>query len=163
MDWNGFEGYIIAMATLPRDRGPLSWPLLGVSTAIWRADRLLVVQRGRAPMKGLWSLPGGLVEPGETLAQAAVREVMEETGIVADNPRLHDTMEIIRRDDAGTLLTHYVLAIHVARWVRGDPAAGDDAADARWATLDEAGSLPFTPGTLDMVRRTAPAGAVTGR
>jgi len=133
----------------PPDRTYPATPLIGVSAAIWRDDRLLIVQRGKDPMRGLWSLPGGMVELGERLADAAAREVREETGIVATDYRFADFAEIIRPDGDGRIAGHFVLAMFAARWQAGEPQAAGDAMDARWATLEEAEALDFTPGTLE--------------
>jgi ADP-ribose pyrophosphatase YjhB (NUDIX family) len=111
-------------------------PLLGVSVAVRRGDRVLLVKRGKAPLKGAWSLPGGLVEPGETLAAAAARELSEETGVVADGFEALDRAEIIVRDEAGRVDRHYVLIVFAARFVSGEGRPADDAEEIAWA--DEA-------------------------
>jgi len=105
--------------------------------------RLLLVRRGRPPSAGLWSVPGGRVEAGETPAQAAVREVREETGLDVEVGELLATVEI------GDYLVHDFAADVVGGRLR----AGDDAIDARWCSFDEAALLPLTPGLLDQVRR----------
>ena len=105
--------------------------------------RLLLVRRGRPPSAGLWSVPGGRVEVGETPAQAAVREVREETGLDVNIGELLATVEI------GDYLVHDFAADVVGGLLR----AGDDAIDVRWCSFDEAALLPLTPGLLDQVRR----------
>src|SRR4051812_40744276 len=107
------------------------------------AGRLLLVRRGRPPSAGLWSIPGGRVEPGETPAQAAAREVREETGLDVRVGVLLATVEI------GEFLVHDF----AAEVVGGAMRAGDDAADVRWCTFDEAALLPLTPGLMDELRR----------
>lgn len=113
--------------------------------AVIRDDegRLLLVRRGRPPSAGLWSVPGGRVEVGETPAQAAVREVREETGLDVNIGELLATVEI------GDYLVHDFAADVVGGRLR----AGDDAIDVRWCSFDEAALLPLTPGLLDQVRR----------
>jgi 8-oxo-dGTP diphosphatase len=107
------------------------------------SGRLLLVRRGRPPSAGLWSVPGGRVEPGETPAQAAVREVREETGLDVTVGDLLATVEI------GDFVVHDF----AAEVLGGELRAGDDAADVRWCTFDEAALLPLTPGLLEELRR----------
>src|SRR5580658_4938025 len=84
-------------------------PLLGVGALIFRRDSILLVERGRDPLKGYWSLPGGLVEPGERLADAVKREILEETGLSIQPLKIFEVFERIMRDDAGRAEYHYVL------------------------------------------------------
>ncbi|TYB81618.1 NUDIX hydrolase [Maritimibacter fusiformis] len=112
-------------------------PVLGVLAVVVEGTRVLLVQRGKEPDKGLWGYPGGHVENGETLEEAALRELDEETGIVARADGQLATFDLIRRDEAGAVTRHYVLVAVRCRHVSGDPVAADDAADARWvATAD---------------------------
>src|SRR6476646_8960366 len=104
-------------------------PHLGVSVAVWRGGEVLLVKRGRAPFAGLWSFPGGGVELGERLEEAARREVREETGIDVAIVRQIDQAEIIARDENGRIERHYVLIVFAARLVGGELDAGDDAAE----------------------------------
>lgn len=105
--------------------------------------RLLLVRRGRPPSAGLWSVPGGRVEAGETPAQAAVREVREETGLDVRVGELLATVEI----------GEFVVHDFAAEVLGGELRAGDDAADVRWCTFDEAALLPLTPGLMHELRR----------
>lgn len=105
--------------------------------------RLLLIRRGRAPSAGLWSVPGGRVEPGESAAEAAAREVREETGLDVRVGALLATVEI------GDYLVHDF----AAEVVGGELRAGDDATDVRWCTFDEAALLPLTPGLMDELLR----------
>jgi 8-oxo-dGTP diphosphatase len=107
------------------------------------AGRLLLVRRGHAPSEGLWSIPGGRIEPGETAAQAAAREVREETGLIVEVGRLLQTIEL------GSYLVHDFAATVVG----GDLVAGDDATDVRWCDDDQVALLPLSPGLLDELRR----------
>jgi ADP-ribose pyrophosphatase YjhB (NUDIX family) len=113
--------------------------------AVVRDDdgRLLLIRRGNEPSAGLWSLPGGRIEPGETAAEAAAREVREETGLDVSVGALLATVEI----------GHYLVHDFAATVVGGDLRAGDDAIDVRWCSDDEAAMLPLTPGLLDELRR----------
>ena len=105
--------------------------------------RLLLIRRGRAPSAGLWSVPGGRVEPGESAAEAAAREVREETGLDVRVGALLATVEI------GDYLVHDF----AAEVVGGELRAGDDATDVRWCTFDEAALLPLAPGLMDELLR----------
>ncbi|MEM1197798.1 MAG: NUDIX hydrolase [Pseudomonadota bacterium] len=130
----------------------LSSPKLGVSVACWRGDEVLLAQRGKEPSKGLWSFPGGHVELGERLAEAALRELREETSIVAELEGLATTLDVIRQDESGEVTTHYVIVVFKARWVSGEAVAGDDAAAVQWRRADDLGDLAMTPRTADLVR-----------
>lgn len=121
-------------------------PTVGVSIGIWRENRVLVVRRGQPPLMGKWSFPGGRLEPGEPLAAAALREAREETAVEADVVGLTDVVEIITRAEEGHLTHHVVLALFAARYVSGEPLAGDDAADTRFVTLEELTRLDTTAG-----------------
>lgn len=129
-------------------------PTIGVSIGIWRADHVLIVRRGRPPLQGLWSFPGGRLEPGERLADAALREAREETGVNAEIAGFTDVVEILSHAGGGHLTHHVVLALFAARWVAGEPVAGDDAAEARFVTLDELTRRETTAGLLGYARAT---------
>jgi ADP-ribose pyrophosphatase YjhB (NUDIX family) len=122
-------------------------PRVGVSTLVRdRRGRILLVQRGKAPFRGTWSLPGGHVEPGERLADAAAREVDEETGIAVSGLRRIDVTEIIADG------FHYVLIVYDADG-EGEPHAASDAADARWLAAADIDALPMNEGTRALIRR----------
>ena len=130
------------------------WPRGAVSAAIFRGGDVLLIERGKGgPFQGLWSFPGGRIEPGEPVRAAALREVHEETGIVAELTGLLDVHEVIRHGPSGRLVSHYLLAIFYGRWVSGDPVAGDDAADARFVALDAVDRLQMTDRAPDLTRR----------
>ncbi|MEL6504303.1 MAG: NUDIX hydrolase [Pseudomonadota bacterium] len=128
-------------------------PLVGVCTAIWRGDRMVLVQRGREPNMGQWAMPGGLVDVGEPLAQAAQREVLEETALAVDLPALVEPFEIIRRDDTGRVAHHYILIMHAVICSHGEPVAGDDAAAVGWYSLAEMERLDLTGNTWTLATR----------
>lgn len=130
-------------------------PSLGVSVGIWRDDRVLLVRRGTQPFKDRWTFPGGRVEWGETLAEAARRETLEETGLVIIDPVFSHVLEIVGPPDvSGRAAWHAVLAVHAAVSPGGDPVAGDDAADARFVGVGELPDLVTTPGLADHVAAT---------
>ena len=113
-------------------------PILGASAAVFRDGAVLLVKRGKPPGKGLWSLPGGKVEFGETLAQAALREVREETGITAELAGRAGVYEIIAAEP------HFVISCYAGCWRSGEAFAGSDAAEARFIALCDIAALPLT-------------------
>ncbi|QFR34114.1 NUDIX hydrolase [Ancylobacter sp. TS-1] len=129
---------------------PAIRPVLAASTAVFHEGRLLLARRGKAPSRGLWTLPGGRVEPGETLADAAAREVMEEVGIDCAILGVAGALDIIQHDASGALAAHFVVVSHAARWVAGEPAVGPEAAEVGWFDPAE---LPdeTTPGLAGIV------------
>lgn len=134
------------------ERGARS-PVIGVSTCIRHEERFLLIQRGKAPNKGLWSLPGGHVHHGETLREAAARELREETSITADIGNVVDVLDIIRPSEDGDAVRHYVVIVFQGLYLSGDPTAGDDAADAAWVTLEGAHALPRTDTLLNVLQK----------
>jgi mutator protein MutT len=115
-----------------------------VSVALQRGERLLLVKRGRAPAKGLLAFPGGRVEPGETLEEAARRELFEETGLTAEGFEVHEVLDV----ESATAGAVYRLTVFRATYVSGEPVAGDDAETAGWFTLDEMAALPVIASVL---------------
>jgi ADP-ribose pyrophosphatase YjhB (NUDIX family) len=122
----------------------------GASIAVFKADAVLLVRRARAPLRGLWSLPGGTVEPHEEPRQAALRELLEETAVTASLEGLVDTVEIEARDDGGNLV-RYRLEVFYGRYFAGTARAGGDAAATRWAALADLPALEITPGTAELI------------
>lgn len=131
-------------------------PRLGVSVALWKDDSLLLVKRGRDPYAGLWSLPGGRVEFGERLRDAAERELREETAVAAEIGDPLDTFEILLDGDGIGPAQHFVLIVFEARFVEGIATAGDDAAAVAWAPADRLGTFDLTPQTRSIVERRWP-------
>lgn len=126
--------------------------MIGVGVVVLKGDDVLLIRRGKPPRIGEWSLPGGLQELGETVADAARREVMEETGIDIDLGPILDTVDIIRRDDAGEIETHYTLVDYAAEWTAGEPVAGDDAMHAEFVPVAEIEGLGMWDATVDMIK-----------
>lgn len=112
-------------------------PVVGVAAIVWHNDRVLLIQRGRPPRQHEWSLPGGRQELGETVAEAARREVREETGIDVDVRDVVAVVDLIDRDAEGRIQFHYTLIDLLAEFRAGEARAGDDAAAVAWARLDE--------------------------
>ncbi|MCC0806849.1 NUDIX domain-containing protein [Methylobacterium sp. W2] len=121
-------------------------PFLGASIAVIRDGRVLLAARANEPLRGVWTLPGGLVEAGETLAQAALRELGEEVGVSAVVVRSLTPTEIILRAEDGRVRHHYVVHPHAALWTSGEPAPGPEALDVRWARPEDLADLATTPG-----------------
>ncbi|HUD75948.1 MAG TPA: NUDIX hydrolase [Terracidiphilus sp.] len=113
-----------------------SAPLVGVGAVIVEAGRVLLVQRGAEPLKGHWSLPGGLVELGEELANAVAREVREETGLVVEPLELIELLDRIYREDE-RVRYHYVIADYLCRVTGGELLAASDADAVRWVEREE--------------------------
>ncbi|MGE8942504.1 NUDIX hydrolase [Leptospira interrogans] len=128
------------------------WPKAAASAAIFRGDTVLIVERGKPPIRGVWSLPGGHIEPGETAKAAAAREVMEETGVTCEVQGLTDVHDVIFKDGAGALRLHYVLAVFYGRWIDGEPAAASDTRDARFVQLDDLSNFRLTDGAERIIR-----------
>jgi mutator protein MutT len=128
-------------------------PFLAASVAVLRDNRVLVAARGRGAMTGRYSLPGGLVEAGETLAEAALRELREEVGVEAEMIGLLDHVEVIERDADARVKHHFVICAHAARWRAGEPQVSDEALDVRWVTADELAALPTTPGLAGVLQK----------
>jgi 8-oxo-dGTP diphosphatase len=104
-------------------------------------------------LKGLWSLPGGHIEPGERAREAALRETLEETGVSAQEPHLLDIHEVMLRDPDGRLSAHYLIVVYCAQWQAGEPAAQDDAASARFVALADLHHYPLTDGLAALIAR----------
>lgn len=113
-------------------------------------DRVLLVQRGKQPLKGWWSVPGGVVETGEHLAEALQREVLEETGLEAEPLLVVEIFERILRDKEGKAEYHYVLIDYLCK-AKGDPKPGDDAAAVEWVRRKDLGARKVTEGTLQVI------------
>jgi len=128
------------------DRAYPARPLLAASVAVIRDGRILLASRAKPPSEGLFSFPGGLVEPGETLEQAALRELAEEVGVAASIIGFNDHVEVIDRDGEGRVARHFVIASFAARWLSGEGTPGAEAKEVIWAKPGEIESLRTTPG-----------------
>jgi 8-oxo-dGTP diphosphatase len=122
-------------------------PKAAASAAIFRGDQVLIVERAKPPLAGIWSLPGGHIEPGERAMNAALREVAEETGVTAEIIGLADVVDVILKD------AHYVIAAYFGRWIAGEPAARSDVSDARFVPVAELGRFSMTAGTQGVIER----------
>jgi ADP-ribose pyrophosphatase len=128
-------------------------PRLAVGAVVFRDARVLLVRRGRPPAAGEWAIPGGSVEIGETLRQAAEREALEETGVVVRAGAPCFCVDVIHTDADGRVRFHYVVIDLLADYVAGSPRPGGDAADARWVDAGELDRLSVNASTLELLRR----------
>lgn len=140
------EGQGLTAATAP-------WPRAAASAAIFRDGEVLIGRRGKSPRQDVWSLPGGHIEPGETAAAAALREVREETGIEARIMGLVDINDVIIRGDDERLVAHYLLTIFFGAWVGGEPVAADDCLEARFVPVGDVGRFNTTTRLCHFVER----------
>ncbi|MDY6988369.1 MAG: NUDIX hydrolase [Thermodesulfobacteriota bacterium] len=128
-------------------------PQTAVGAIVVKDEKVLMVKRVRAPGEGLWAIPGGRVKLGETLEQAAEREVKEETGIVICARGPVYTFDLIEHDAAGRVRFHYVIVDLLADYVSGRLKPGDDASEARWVRAEELDALPARDRTKDLLKR----------
>jgi ADP-ribose pyrophosphatase YjhB (NUDIX family) len=126
-------------------------PFLAVSAAIARDGKVLVVRRARAPANGLYSLPGGVVEPGETLHEAVAREVREETSLVIEPVALAGFRETIVRDQNNRVERHFVILPFAARWIAGEVLLNEELSEWAWVDPSAIAGLPTTPGLAEIV------------
>ncbi len=134
-------------------RGYPDVPRVAVGAIVFCDNRVLLVRRGRPPADGQWAIPGGAVELGESLAQAAEREIHEETGIrIAAQEPIY-VFDMIERDPDGRVRFHYVIVDLAARYLGGELHAGDDAAEARWVAAGEMKGLEISPPTRQLLAR----------
>jgi mutator protein MutT len=128
-------------------------PLVGVGAIIIENARLLLVKRAHPPLQAEWSIPGGVLEVGELMRQAAVREAREETGLTVEPGELLGVYDRIVRDADERVQYHYVLIDFLCRRVAGDLAAASDAAEVRWFRQQELAALNLAEDTLDVIQK----------
>jgi 8-oxo-dGTP diphosphatase len=128
-------------------------PLVGVGAVIVQNNRVLLIRRGHAPLLGEWSLPGGVLECGETLREATTREAREETGLVVETSVLLGVYERVVRSDDGRVRYHYVLIDFLCGVSGGNLSAGSDAADVRWFTREELSGVDLPLDTREVITK----------
>jgi 8-oxo-dGTP diphosphatase len=127
-------------------------PRVAVGAVVFKEGAVLLVQRGQAPAEGSWAIPGGGVRLGETLQQAAEREILEETGVVIRAAAPVYTFDVIERDAEGRVRFHYVIVDLAAEYVAGTPRPASDAVDARWVSVDELRRRKVSPETIGLLK-----------
>jgi ADP-ribose pyrophosphatase len=127
-------------------------PLVGVGALIVQNGRVVLIKRGHPPLLGEWSIPGGMLELGETVRQGAEREAFEETSLRVRATDLLGVFDRVIPDNEKQTLYHYVLIDFLCEIVSGELKASGDAADARWFTLEEVNSLPLPMDTVEVIR-----------
>jgi 8-oxo-dGTP diphosphatase len=147
-------GSFAARAATRRDspRDYPDHPTLAVSLAVFRAGRVLLARRAKPPFAGAFSLPGGLVETGETLEGAALRELREEVAVDARIVAFNQHVESIDRDSLGNIRHHYVIASFAGEWIAGEAKPGPEASEAVWATLSSLAAFGCTPHLVAVVK-----------
>jgi ADP-ribose pyrophosphatase YjhB (NUDIX family) len=140
-------------------------PIVGVGGVVVRNGRVVLVRRAKAPRMGEWSIPGGMLELGETLRAGVVREIQEETGLQVTSEAVLDVFDSIVTDAAGKTQYHYVLVDYLCSVSGGELRAASDASEVRWATLEEVVSLVKREMTVGVIRKglnAAGDGAIVG-
>jgi mutator protein MutT len=130
-----------------------SQPIVGVGAIILRDDDVLLVRRGKEPLKGVWSLPGGALELGEKLEDGVRREIHEEVGLEVEVGPVVEVFERITPDAKGAVRYHYVLIDYLCRPTGGTLRAADDADDARWFAVSDLRSIDITEGTPPVIEK----------
>ena len=126
-------------------------PFLAVSAAILRDGKVLVVRRARAPANGVFSLPGGVVEAGETLTEAVKREIDEETALTIEPVALAGYREVVARDAHDKVERHFVILPFAAHWIAGEPKLNEELSEFRWVDPADVANMATTPGLAEIV------------
>ncbi len=130
-----------------------SRPLVGIGCVVFRAGSVLLIRRARAPALGAWSLPGGAQKLGETAAEAACREVREETGVTIGQPHLVGVIDSIHRDATGRIRYHYTIIDYTAPWRSGEPRPGGDVDQARFVPCADLAAYSLAQAVIDIVEK----------
>jgi ADP-ribose pyrophosphatase len=128
-------------------------PRVGVGAVVGQQHKMLMVRRGRPPAQGLWTLPGGLVELGESLEQALRREILEECGLRIESTSLLDVVEFIDSDNDNKIRYHYIVVDYLAKWIAGELQPATDVIAARWMTRAELFQIDLAPFTRRFINK----------
>lgn len=128
-------------------------PLIGVGSIIIENDRVVLIKRAHPPIQGQWSIPGGVLEVGELVREAAVREAREETGLIIEPKELLGVFDRILRDTEKRVQYHYVLIDFLCRCTGGELRAASDAAEVRWFTREELPALNLAEDTFEVIQK----------
>ena len=153
----------VVTSSLPAGREYPVRPIVSAHAIVLHGDAILLVRRAHAPGPGRWSVPGGAVELGETIQEAARREVREECGIDVDVTAVADVVDSIIRDERGQVRVHFVVVYLFAGYASGDVRAGSDAADVLWATRGQLVALDMSPVARRVVERAFDAVSLSQR
>ena len=137
------------------EKSRAQWPRAAASAAIFRDGKVLLAQRSKPPLTGIWSLPGGHIQPGEKARDAAHRELAEETCIKADLKGLVDVVDVILRHDDGSLRAQYIISVFYGLWLRGEARPKSDCMAVEWVNTNELSERPMTEGTAAIIERAA--------
>ena len=130
-------------------------PYVGVGVIVFRDQEVLLVKRKKEPNKGQWSIPGGRQILGETTAEAAQRELLEETGVKVDRLLMVDVVDAIIPDIEGKIKYHYTLVDYMGQWQSGESRPGDDAKEVSWVQLNELSSYSLLEKTMNIIQKAA--------
>jgi len=128
-------------------------PYVGVGVVVFRDQEVLLIKRNKEPNKGQWSIPGGKQMIGETVLEAANRELMEETGVIVEQLLLVDVVDAIIPDLKGKIKYHYTLVDYMGYWQSGEPRPGDDAQEVKWVCLKELSSHSLLESTINIIQK----------
>ena len=126
-------------------------PRVAVGAIVFNNGNILLVKRGKPPAEGVWAIPGGSVRLGETLKEAAEREILEETGVTIEAHEPAYTFDAVHRDESGAVRFHYVIVDLMAEYISGEPKPGDDALDARWFSSEEIRNVKVSDATVKLL------------
>lgn len=133
-------------------------PIVGAGAVIIKEGKLLLVKRANEPGKGRWSVPGGIVDLGETLNDAVSREILEETGLVIRVGEPAGVFDYIEKDKKGVIKFHYIIIDYFADVISGEPKASSDVADVKWVNLGDLGKYALTSSTEKLVNKISVSG-----